>query len=367
MKYLINPLEPLISRDSRPFGGQSGNKMRSLNWLSLSVIAGTIRTALWKEDTSRSPEQLKKVEIRGGFPVVNGEMYFPRPLDILMSKEAELSKIYEISPMKSDEEPLGVQMPIEGLVPCMPVGLPDEDFKPEKMDAFWSAETMFSWLKQDRKKFNIKRTLPFPQKDERTHVSITPELGTAKDEILFTTTGLDFMHKDQKQLSCISACIDVNYNGLNALPKQFIAPCGGARRLADITLDSKIESFWQAPSSLVLGKKIRMILASPAVFEKGWLPGWIDEISREGVIPGTAAKVRLTAAITERWQPLSGWNYERGKNGPKALRRVVPAGSVYFFELVSGALEIDSVWLHSVCDLKQDKLDGFGLALWGNW
>jgi CRISPR-associated protein Cmr3 len=45
---------------------------------------------------------------------------------------------------------------------------------------------------------------------------------------------------------------------------------------------------------------------------------------------------------------------------------MVPAGSVYFFEVIEGnAQELSKLWLKSVCDNEQDKKDGFGLALFG--
>jgi CRISPR-associated protein Cmr3 len=45
---------------------------------------------------------------------------------------------------------------------------------------------------------------------------------------------------------------------------------------------------------------------------------------------------------------------------------MVPAGSVYFFELLEGdpSAVLES-WLRPVSDNEQDRKDGFGLALWG--
>lgn len=113
-----------------------------------------------------------------------------------------------------------------------------------------------------------------------------------------------------------------------------------------------------------------MILATPALFANGWYPGWIGgdkNPPREGILPGTDVRVRLVSAVVGRWQPLSGWCHEKGRTGPKPMRRMVPAGSVYFFEVVAGNFVPDRVWLRSVCDEPQDRLDGFGLALWGGW
>ncbi|MFO1429290.1 MAG: type III-B CRISPR module-associated Cmr3 family protein [Candidatus Competibacteraceae bacterium] len=71
---------------------------------------------------------------------------------------------------------------------------------------------------------------------------------------------------------------------------------------------------------------------------------------------------------TGRWQPMSGWSLEQGRRGPKPLQRLVPAGSVYFFQVIAGdASQLADRWLQSVADEPQDQRDGFGLALWGIW
>ena len=120
-------------------------------------------------------------------------------------------------------------------------------------------------------------------------------------------------------------------------------------------------------------KRIRLVLATPAIFSHGWLPGWL--ILNEDSLIGApedapdGLKLKLISACTDRWKPISGWSLEKGRRGPKAIRRLVPAGSVYFFEVLSGDAEnlVKKFWLRSVCDEDQDRRDGFGLAVWGLW
>jgi CRISPR-associated protein Cmr3 len=142
---------------------------------------------------------------------------------------------------------------------------------------------------------------------------------------------------------------------------------GGERRLAEWSVEKTDTAGWSPPPAPG-GLCLRMILATPAIFEHGWVPGWIDKKNLEGKIPDTSVEVRLVSAIAQRWLPISGWSYAR-PYGPKPLRRMVPTGSVYFFE---AKRELDSqdwnnMWLSSVCDNPQDKNDGFGAALWGTW
>ena len=64
---------------------------------------------------------------------------------------------------------------------------------------------------------------------------------------------------------------------------------------------------------------------------------------------------------------VSGWSYDRRRPGHKPMRRAVPAGSVYFFRVVSGEINASDLHLESVCDDRQDICDGFGMILTGRW
>lgn len=379
MRYLrLTPLSPLIARDSRPFGMGQGNRVRSMDWISPSVIAGAVRTAVWKTEDTLTPDQLKTIEVNGAFPIVDEQVYFPRPLDALIhkvNKETKIADILRVRPMNGNA---GVRMPHASLVPSEPVGMPEEDFKPESGDAFWPLATMAEWLGcEDDQPVSMKVDgLPAPVKEDRTNVTILPESGAAEDARLFTTTGLDFVRKPKEgasegRLSQMRIGVRVNFGKYDLLPERLLVPLGGERRLAEVRATEADKGFWEVPKGLSWsGKKwLRMVLATPAVFEWGWLPGWLREQDGKltGTIPGSGVSVRLVSAVVGRWKPLSGWSYEKGRNGPKALRRMVPAGSVYFFEVLEGGEGIADLWLRSVCDCQQDGRDGFGLALWGFW
>ena len=373
MKYRIKPIDPLISRDARQFG--AGSPMHSLNWLTNTVIAGSIRTFLWKlSDNPESRETinaLKKISVTGNFPILDGKIYFPRPLDIIQSSK----DIYQIKPGKFPDN-YGANMPIDGLMPSFPDS--DEDFKPEKLNAFWDKDLIIDWLIYGKNNFTLDKTLTLsaPAQDERVHASINPLTGTAKDGKLFSTTGLDFIHKkgdDKKfnpdRFSQENISIDIDSKNL---PEKFIAPVGGERRLAEFSRCDEDSILWQYPEnnniSQIIDGNLKLVLASPAIFKNGWLPDWINEKTLTGTIPNTNVNVKLISAVTERWQPVSGWSYEQSKNlRHKPMRRAVSAGSVYFFEITSGILEIKSIWLKSICLDEQNINDGFGLVLAGKW
>ncbi|MCI5212360.1 MAG: hypothetical protein D3910_27070, partial [Candidatus Electrothrix sp. ATG2] len=123
---------------------------------------------------------------------------------------------------------------------------------------------------------------------------------------------------------------------------------------------------------------IRLILATPALFKHGWRPGWIKD-DMTGYPPGfPGITLKLKAFVTPRWEPVSGWDLVRNphhknskeKKGPgaaRAVRRMVPAGAVYWFEVIAGQEHLPELWLQPISDLPQDRNDGYGLVLPGIW
>lgn len=73
--------------------------------------------------------------------------------------------------------------------------------------------------------------------------------------------------------------------------------------------------------------RCRLVLTSPAMFERGWLPsGTSDSLRLE--LPGLRA--RLCCAAVRRAEWVSGFDLAR--RVPKPAQRVVPAGSVYWLD-----------------------------------
>jgi CRISPR-associated protein Cmr3 len=146
-------------------------------------------------------------------------------------------------------------------------------------------------------------------------------------------------------------------------------PFGGERRLVHWQSKAQGPDGWSCPPSLVeaLTKTpyLRMVLATPAVFKGGWKPGWLgDGLNGTPPVAG-APPMRLVGACLDRWRPISGWDMR--VRARKGIRRLVPAGGVYFFR-ADAQLTADvarRLWLQPVCDEPQDQRDGFGLALWG--
>jgi len=358
--------------------------MKSLDWPYPSVLAGSLRSLLGKQasgDFSTSVVQtLKAIGIAGPLPCLDGELYFPAAKDLLVFEDD--AKQRQAVPLRPQDLPKGGSCNLPaGLLPVAV----DAEAKPAKAPAFWSNGRMADWLLDDKDKAFIppEKSLPgggfldAPAKDERRHVSIDPETYAAQEGLLFMTVGLDMGQAGAVTLAARVEADDADWRGrLERL--DCLHPLGGERRLAHWRTEPA-GTAWRCPDELAAALRqaeaVRLVLATPAVFARGWLPGWLDETTLEGRPPGTSSlRLRLVGGCVERWRPISGWGLENGKIGPKPVRRITPAGSVYFFTVQEGSaaeLAGPACWLRSVIDEEtdepQDRRDGFGLGLWGIW
>jgi|GEM_PF-5045790 CRISPR-associated protein (Cas_Cmr3). len=213
LKYLtITPRDPVIARDSRPFG--AGVRMKSLDWPYPSVIAGSLRTALGSMiagglfDKS-TVDDLKKIRVSGPFPVVGNQLYFPASRDLLVDGTDPKNPVtYSIRPLDPGSEIRGgCDLPNSHLQPAILSSLAKHEFKPQDPAPFWSNSRMNEWLANPGHERFVAPVLPkenekvssdrlaYPKKESRIHVQIDPKLGSAADGMLYETIGTGFLPK----------------------------------------------------------------------------------------------------------------------------------------------------------------------------
>src|SRR5579885_1453175 len=387
--------DPIVARDGRPFGDRQGNRMRSLDWPLPSVLAGSLRTALGKSAgrnfSTQDAQELLQVEVAGPFPRVNEQLFLPAPEDCIVHPKR--------GPLRAtpwSQEKGGCDWPKAGL---LPVGLtqPSEDFKPAEKPAWWPLNRYAEWLVG--KDIAFDDFLCSAEKEERTHVKIDPSAGAAEETQLFTTAALALSHlpryrteteregsadpkKACRKETSLTRFVEITLSARvradgwcseTVAKFDMLHPLGGERRLAHWKAIAEVAA-WQCPpklrAALAQAQRVRMVLATPAIFREGWKPGWLDE-ALVGSPPGTGVAMRLVGVSIQRWKAVSGWSLAElpgQPGGPKPVKRMVPAGGVYFFEIIGGsAADLADRWLEPVSDDEQDRRDGFGLAAWGVW
>jgi CRISPR-associated protein Cmr3 len=117
-----------------------------------------------------------------------------------------------------------------------------------------------------------------------------------------------------------------------------------------------------------------MTLATPGAFHTGWRPHWLTEEAdgwhaRLEVADGVAFDAGvLCGLVSEAPLLVSGWDLARRE--PKPVRRLMPAGTTWFFRLPEGADERVAAavrQLQGTCIADDEAHAGCGLAFVGAW
>ncbi|RMH48272.1 MAG: CRISPR-associated protein Cmr3 [Gammaproteobacteria bacterium] len=380
--WLIQPRDPLIFRDGRPFTADPGARATTLPFPFPSTLAGAVRTLSGTDPSSGKfdesmVETLLQHTIRGPLLIsLNAEdgvaeFYPPAPADALLLKDKNDKAAALRLWLRPVKPPQGTQTDLKEPQHILAPRRPRNEKVFPQAPGFWRWKEFEAWLLHPLDEHHIANVktwgLPALPQEYRTHVRITPDSQTADPGGLFVTSGLEFTYipaSDDEAQSLAKAIefglmIDTDA-GISSATWGFL---GGERRIAG--WQSVNTQFPLCPDEIrkriVAEKHCRLILLTPAIFKDGYRPTWL--LHQAGV------QAEVLAAAVHRYQAVSGWDYQAHK--PKATRRLAPAGSVYYLRL-DGSSEaigdfVDAVWMQNVSDELQDRRDGFGLAVLGTW
>jgi len=369
-EYLLHATAPLVLGTGRPLDFGLGGE--TLDFPFPATVAGALRAALQvagghPPDPFVDPDSvsLHWLTLMRQWPTP--EPLFARPADAAYLGGRLMRLAPE--PVASDTHtdlPAGLQ----GLA------LPTDaaHAKPDPAPSWWTAAELSAWLCDP----GASQLLgPYPVGDpgpkavRRTHVVIDPGGRGAVEGGLFRSTGIELGGP-----SGYSLAVSCDAHGLH----------GAARRLGG---EGRFVRFEAAPTpamrtppdavrrALNEAVRVRVLLVTPAVFESGgWHPDWLSPRGSgagqqlHGDWPGEAdhsesAGLTLVAAAISRAQSYSGWQPAQAGQpaGPGRAWRVVPAGSVYWFDLPAGANAL-SLWGRSLCT-GQWLRDGWGRCVVG--
>lgn len=157
--------------------------------------------------------------------------------------------------------------------------------------------------------------------------------------------------------------IVIKIEGIEEFDDEGVLQLGGERRA--VAFEKVERDFFEGIENLDLNLKTGMFkiyLATPAIFKKGWLPDWIDEETLEGEFNGIRVKL-LTCAIG-KYVTIGGWDMAKVESKP--LKKAVPAGSVYYFKILSGVDEEKIRKAFHFKNISDEKAEeGFGLSIMG--
>lgn len=377
----LDPLAPVICRSGRPFDDQAGPD--GARFPPPSTVSGCLRTA-WARQSGRylgkgmADEQVAElmgVAVAGPLlarvdPLGGLCLYAPKPADALYFGVGDLARCVRATPARLPES-CGMDLP-DNLLPVYLDGGDKEKSGPGP--AWWAWEDLLEFRRyQDPSHIQLSEGgWSPPTGDLRTHVAIDRNTLAAVSGQLFQTEGLDFGAPEGLKGGAAEGFKLLVHCAEPLAPA--LVHLGGERRLA--RLEPRLDAVWpEAPPDWIedIGRAggVVLTLLTPGLFSAGYRPGWLES-SADGWLEGTPPlapdlRLRLRAAALGRWQPHSGWDLAAQK--PRAGRKLVPAGAVYWFQILGDptAADLEALWLTNLCDHLQDRRDGFGLALPAAW
>ncbi len=380
--WILEPHDPLIARDGRPFTAAPGIRATTLPFPFPSTLAGAARTRGGRDEEgifTAKIEDVKKLAASGSLLVqldkdgLVEEWFAPTPADALLLESDQGQDQASLRRLK----PLGLGKGLSVLPhDWLPVGLPDtaERRKPHsKAPHFWRWTQFKAWLRapQDQTLALCELGLPGLLQDARTHVSVTPGSQTAEEGALFQTRGLEFAYRATGEELSLTRRLALAV-ATDAEIREGFDFLGGERRMSHwreaAVVAGQTDLFLSDCLPEVLNSiqhnewHCRVVLLTPAVFKQGAQPAWLIEAPKD-------VTVEIKAAAMNRYQVVSGWDFELGQAKP--TRRLAPAGTVFFLKLTGKKDKLiawaNALWMKCVSDEEIDRRDGFGLAVIGNW
>lgn len=387
-QLLLSPRDGMFIKDGRGWYTSDIGRSRSWSWPAPPTVRGALRASYGHAWMSRTGEPLRPRDWQAltNELSLDGTIAMRAPIDCVPTVEHRLWPVpadalyYEsrgahVSVARLEPRPtrdLSVSwldsVSLSSLWRAYPhLDAPDSR-KPAKKPLFWTDSVMNRWLRGDR--FEGESGID-PARREDIHVAINPETGTATDSMMFSTEITESLTRDggfwqwslATRFSLPDADDVVTSDGFPGGPITL----GGGRRLAPASTPSS--DLFAAPADV--GREcsgLRVILATPARFERGWLPDGfsLDGSHFVGNLPGIDGQLILRAALLGRPLNLSTWDTVARR--PRPTWRLVRAGAVYFFQKCNKAPfsvpERQALWM---AEIGQQAVDGLGRVLPAVW
>ena len=359
MTIEIAPFDTLFFRDGRPFSLGEETWADGIFPPLPSSIYGALRTAYFaqngeaiaKANTTDDPTQ--NLNILHYCLFCEGKFCYPLPLDLVHLKEISERdkmeearknrfKVFLLSLMKNE---------FVSSKSYLPYLLSSEKFVESLEQGYISQislEQYLHGLEYEFDAFKIDR-----------YITSEPKIGIARDDRLHTTQEGRLYRVDMKRATNLTLVVE--FEGLEKLNPTGFMKLGGEGKVVHYR-EGSIPKIQQPE---VKNKRFKLYLATPGLLKNGWLPAWIDPDTLEGIYPETQVRVKLITAAVGKHLYVGGFDMKEKK--PKAMRRAVPAGSVYYFEVMDDVAEDQWKLIKSVrfCDYDDLRKEGFGLTFLG--
>lgn len=353
----LEALDTLFFRDGKPFTMGEDTWAEGIFPPLPSVIYGALRTAYFSEDierfkTIKTKDDSALLKITSYCYKYGSRIYFPMPLDLIEvvhqknkgpRKELRLLKLNI-----HDKENFTSSVPTSHFLES------DTNNYDVVENGIINSLDLANYLAVNMSSADYHSLNDFTFLEPKVGIGMNNDTRTANDGQLYRV--------GMQRLDQLSFAVGFEFEQLYSIPAM-IRLGGEGKAVQCQSIESKeICQKISIPMPLIVGKRFKLYLATPALFTYGWKPSWMttDYSEHNGI------KIRLLAAAVGRAVPVGGFDIQ--KKEPKVMRKAVPAGSVYYLELEN---ETDNTRLErlfhqkSISDIADSQLQGFGITFVG--
>ncbi|MEM4721193.1 MAG: type III-B CRISPR module-associated protein Cmr3 [Candidatus Methanomethylicaceae archaeon] len=393
----IEPLDVLLFRDSKPFSGGEDHLARSVFPPAPSTVYAAIRSHLlsqgfgrfeaFREGKDVPPELTREIGSPTHFGTLklqclhvarkreledypdqatSVQLLYPIPSDVVEVRGVKPVQHFLLKP--ADGFPVHTNIPHQSL---QHLWLP-KDVHIEAANGWLTEKGMQRYLNNDAHSsdsfFASEEVIAGDQigeaifkREERTGIARDRIRRSVREGLLYS---VEYLRLKQG----VGFFIEVD--GTKFLPDSGLINIGGDRRPAHYQL-ARVStlSLDNIKRRINESRRFKLVLTTPALFEHGWYPKWIDWQTLEG--SRRNVRVKLIASAVGRSVAIGGFDIVKGF--PKPLHRFVAAGSVYFFEILVGEADAVIGEFHGKSiseespDFPETSKQGFGYSLVGGW
>lgn len=373
---LIKPKDTLFFRDARPFRRGVETEGYSIFPPNPSTVYGALRTlfisenggldeflagklkneiGMPPEDKNNRPMDPGDFRIKGVFLADDENIYFPTPMDLIsIEGKIESLKLKENNEFKSN-------------IPCKEVLWNEPAGKVKSIqDSFLVAENAASYLRNESKNLHV---IEFED-----YAVIEPKVGIKRDNETRASSYAMLYRINTIRLKDRYS-IYVEYEGVD-FPQEGLLKLGGEGKSCyfeciKLSLGDFCKRYLDdIKKGIEKTRRFKLYFATPAIFTDGWKPCWLrKEMNELGTINpeifkqkyGIALNCKLLTAAISRPKHIGGWDIVNNRS--KAMYKVLPAGTVFYFQLSENDTAddvIEAFWYKNISDYYPQE--GYGLT-----
>lgn len=337
--YKLSPLDRLFFKGASPSDAGINFHTSTIFPPYPSTYAGMFRE-LWDVDA-------RQLSIGWSGILINNKPIYPTPLDMmLMTGSSDKEDLLQLVPLQLKRAPSN-NLPFPYVLTAPPtIQVESEERKRLKRKAGrWNGineKTLNDYVCATRKRFPLtifNESIAFEQQtgigvDLADGVTETGKWYTRESVVLNEQVPLGGAPKQKEELLL---GVEVT-KGFKEQPPTIVKIGGDQRR-------AMLSKHYKNPVKKAEGTNyFKLYLATPAIWEHGSLPRWIDPKTLRGTFSYKKRKIRVEAIAAAIGKPEVIGSFNPKENRPVAPQLAVPAGSVIYFKLLEGTFE-DAVYL----------------------